>query len=66
MAKIGVFIFIDDNKIAVNEIQYANRKLAYASAGVPMTEDKGIFHKWLYVKSEDIRKAQERGVVFNF
>ena len=50
-------MFIDDDRTAVSEIQYARMKVTYLSNGVPIVEDKGIFHKWMYVKSEDIQKS---------
>lgn len=57
MVKLGVYVFIDDDRTAVSEIQYARMKVTYLSNGVPIVEDKGIFHKWMYVKSEDIQKS---------
>ena len=57
MVKLGVYVFVDDDRIAVSEIQYARMKATYLSNRVPIVEDKGIFHKWMYVSSDDIQKS---------
>lgn len=51
--KLGVFLILNGDKIAMNEIDYSRYKMEYASKGIPFTEDKGLFHKWLYVNTDD-------------
>lgn len=50
--KVGIFIFLDEEKIGVNEIQYARMKIEYLEKGMVVSEDKGVFHKWLYVSTK--------------
>ena len=66
MAKLGVYLFIDGNRTAVSEIQYARMKATYLSNGIPIEEDKGLFHKWMYVRSEDVQKARQNGAILDF
>ena len=58
--KLGIYLFINGEKTAVNEWQYAQAKREYLEKGYKFTEDKGVFHKWLYITFDGDGKQQRR------